>query len=125
MGIDIRAQWKGQTAENVQAQGEAWLSNDGGKVGYLREAYHGEPYATSHLVAEAFEHPDGVRIPASVLRTRLPETLKLAERREREIYRETHRSEIELVLDNYRAFVELCEQKEEETGEPVKFVASW
>ena len=30
------------------------LSTEAGGTGYLREAYHGTPYATRHLCAEAF-----------------------------------------------------------------------
>lgn len=56
MGIDIYARWRGQTDAERQAQEEAWLSTTSGHVGYLREAYHGEPYATRHLCKEAFTH---------------------------------------------------------------------
>ena len=78
MGIDIYTRWKGQTDEETQAQ-MTGFSIVHGHVGYLREAYHGEPYATKYLLREAFEHPDRCRIPASVLRQRLPHTLALSE----------------------------------------------
>src|ERR1035437_2650811 len=55
MGIDIYAHWIGQTREAKAKQSEAWLSTGLGGAGYLREAYHGEPYATKFLCAEAFE----------------------------------------------------------------------
>src|ERR1051326_1589275 len=51
MGIDIYAQWHGQTKEEETAQ-ITGFSTVRGHVGYLRESYHGEPYATKHLCAE-------------------------------------------------------------------------
>jgi len=125
MGIDIYTRWKGQTAEEEAAQYKALLTIDAGNIGYLREAYHGEPYATRYLVPEAFEYPDGVCIPAARLRERLPETLRLAEKRERELYGGATTEDIEPVLRSYTAFVELCERKEAETGEPVTIIASF
>ena len=64
-------------------------------------------------------------IPAAVLRNRLAETLRLAERREREIYEVTDPDEIEVVLKSYRDFVDLCERKEFETGKPCLIIASY
>jgi hypothetical protein len=125
MGIDIYARWEGQLPEEVRKQAKVWLSNDAGEVGYLREAYHGEPYATQHLVPEAFDRREGVEIPAKVLRERLPETLRLAEVRERKIYGATSMVEMKPTLDSYRTFVELCERIEKETGRPVLIIASW
>jgi len=59
------------------------------------------------------------------LRARLPQTLKLAEERERQVYGQTDEQEIELVRQSFRNFVALCEAKERETGEPVAIVASY
>jgi hypothetical protein len=123
MGIDIYAVWRGQTAEEEKAQ-VTGFSTVHGHVGYLREAYHGEPYATRHLCAEAFTTGEA-RMPAALLRERLPETLTLAERREREVYNETDEREIAAVLKSFTDFVALCEEKEDETGEPVTIVASY
>ena len=123
MGIDIYAHWKGQTAEEQEAQ-YTFFSVVHGHVGYLREAYHGEPYATRYLVAEAFDAGEA-KIPAKVLRERLPQTLKLVWQRERHVYHETDTYEIVQVMNSFIAFVELCEQKEQETGEPVMIVASY
>jgi hypothetical protein len=123
MGIDIYAEWDGMAEPDKQAQ-IAGLSVVDGHVGYLREAYHGEPYATVELVGEAFVSGRAF-IPAVVLRNRLPETLRLAERREREIYEVTDPEEIEAVLKSYRDFVELCERKENETGKPCLIIASY
>src|SRR5436190_22708981 len=53
-GIDIYAHWSGKTAAEERAQING-LSVAHGHVGYLREAYDGEPYATRELVPEAFD----------------------------------------------------------------------
>lgn len=123
MGIDIYATWDGMTAAEEEAQ-TTGFSTVHGHVGYLREARHGEPYATKVLVPEAFEE---LRVPiyAATLRDRLPAVLVVAEARERKIYGETNRAEIDRVLKSYRDFVELCERKEAETGEPCLIEASY
>lgn len=72
MGIDIYLEWDGKGEEDEQKQAEAALTMTAGNVGYLREAYHGGPYATKILVREAFESDDNTaRIPAAVMRERL------------------------------------------------------
>ncbi len=125
MGIDIYAVWKGQTAAEAKDQ-ITGFSVVHGQVGYLREAYHGGPYATRHLCREAFESKTGkAPIPASVLRERLPETLSLAEEREREVYGVAKPEDMKPILQSFRDFVALCEEKEEETGAPVTIVASY
>ena len=124
MGIDIYARYEGQTPEQVARQLEAWLSGHSG-AGYLREAYDGEPYATRYLFAEAFEVSYDTPIVAKVLRERLPETLRLAELRERTICGTTSKEDIEPTLQSYRDFVELCERVEAETGEQVLIRATW
>jgi hypothetical protein len=111
MRIDIYARWKGQTEaeENAQYIG---FSVTHGSAGYLREAYHGEPYATRFLCREAFASPTGeATIPAAALRDRLPKTLEIARERQREVYSETDEEEIALVLQSFMDFVFLCEQK--------------
>ena len=123
MGIDIYAKWSGMTAEEDAAQ-ITGFSVEHGHVGYLREAYHGEPYATKVLVEEAFLH-GGAHIGASLLQNRLSEVLQIAETREREVYSVTDAKEIERVLKSYRDFVALCARKEAETGEPCLIIASY
>ena len=125
MGIDIYARWENQTDDEVKAQIKAYMDATVGNVGYLREAYHGEPYATRYFVPEAFKQDEGVPIPARILRERLPETLRLAEKRERTIYRATKPEDFADILKSYTDFVELCERKEKETGELVRIIASW
>ena len=124
MGIDIYARWKGQTDEDEAAQ-ITGFSVESGHVGYLREAYHGAPYATRHLVAEAFDSDTAeAKIPASVLRKRLPETLRLAKERERTVYQRTVADD-DPVVKSFENFVALCERKEQEIGEPVTIIASY
>ena len=126
MGIDIYARWNGQTDEEIDAQYMSCFSPHHGSMGYLRESYHGEPYATQYLVAEAFEHPESkAEIPAAILRERLAHTLALVAERERIVYHETNPEEIGAIQHSYTEFVELCERKEAETGEPVTIIASF
>jgi hypothetical protein len=122
MGIDIYAEWDGMTDAEHAAQ-ITGFSIEHGHVGYLREAYHGEPYATMVLVPEAFEQ-GRANIPAATLQARLPEVLAVVETREREIYGETDAAAIGRLLKSYRDFVALCERKEEETGKPCLIIAS-
>lgn len=124
MGIDIYAKWDRMSPKETAAQLEAWASAEQGHVGYLREAYHGEPYATKILVPEAFEE-GRVQIYAATLADRLPAVLVVAVAREREVYGVTDTVEIERVLQSYRDFVELCAHKERETGEPCLIIASY
>jgi hypothetical protein len=71
MGIDIYLEWDGMEEEEKKAQATGF-SIMSGNVGYLREAYHGGPYATRILVREAFEADDcRAAIPAAVMRERL------------------------------------------------------
>jgi len=124
MGIDIYALWEDQLRDEQLLQENKWLSDLGGDVGYLREAYHGEPYATRHLLPEVFASDGTAHIPAQKLRDRLPKTLRLAEFRERHIY-DAQPQEIEPVLKSYIAFVALCEFVELKTGRPVQIIAWW
>ena len=110
-----------QEESNAQITG---FDDTAGHVGYLREAYHGEPYATRVLVPEAFEEGEAA-IPAALLRERLPAALRAAEQRERTVYGETDPLEIQRVLDSFRNFVELCERKQAESGEPCRITASY
>ena len=71
MGIDIYLEWDGMEEEEKSAQATGF-SITSGNVGYLREAYHGGPYATRILVREAFEAEDcRAQIPAEIMRERL------------------------------------------------------
>lgn len=77
MGIDIYLTWADQTEAERQAQ-YTGFSTTSGDLGYLREAYHGRPYATMVLLPEGWQD-DGdddesgsIPMRAAVLRERLP-----------------------------------------------------
>jgi hypothetical protein len=71
MGIDIYLKWNSMSEGDKQSQ-YAGFSTTAGSTGYLRESYHGGPYATKILCREAFEAENfEAQIPASVLRERL------------------------------------------------------
>ena len=131
MGIDIYARWRGQSAAEVEQQ-YTGFAVDHGHVGYLREAYHGAPYATRALLPEAFAetlilaYPAGVPIEAGKMRARLAAVLDVARERECTIYgHDEHHRETRAVLASIEAFVRLCEEKEAATGEPCRIVASF
>lgn len=133
MGIDVYLSWDGQTEQEKKAQ-LTGFSVVHGHVGYLREAYHGGPYVTKFLCVEAYEAvsrqdysdwKEGVAIPAAVLRARLPKALKLAQRRQREIYEynsatadEEDRALNLAILKSFKDFVTLVERLEAEGKHP-------
>ena len=59
MGIDVYLKWNEMKDEDHKAQLGKGFQTDIGDTGYLREAYHGSPYATQMLVPEAFEQVFG------------------------------------------------------------------
>lgn len=86
MGIDIYAEWCGQTEAERDAQCTGF-SVVSGHAGYLREAYHGGPYVTRYLLTEAFDAPEcEARIPAEMLRARLPTAVLMHLYREQKLY---------------------------------------
>ena len=124
MGIDIYARWKNQTPKQKKKQ-ITGFSVEHGNVGYLREAYRGEHFATRYLCREAFGKSNEAKIPAKLLRERLPRALKVVEQRERTIYKQTDQKKIDKVKQSFVDFVDLCERKEKETGEPCTIVANY
>jgi hypothetical protein len=124
MGIDTYLRWQGIT-EDERAVQQTGYSVVHGHVGYLREAYHGEPYATRVLVPEAFEPTPGddgdvegaVRIPAWALRNRLPAALSVARERALRVYGERLSAEAP-ELRAYVNFVALAERLEAAAREP-------
>lgn len=71
MGIDIYLEWENMDADSKKAQVTGFCTT-AGAAGYLREAYHGGPYATRILVREAFEADEcSAQIPAAVMKERL------------------------------------------------------
>jgi hypothetical protein len=86
MGIDIYARWRGQSEAERNAQ-ITGFSVEHGFVGYLREAYHGRPYVTMYLFAEAFDSDVcEAAIPARVMRGRLPAAVLMSMYREHTLY---------------------------------------
>ena len=128
MGIDIYAHWRDQSEEETDAQCTGF-SITHGHVGYLREAYHGEPYATREFVPEAFDHdtyPEGAPIAAATLRKRLRKTLAVARARQLIVYKEPAGSDdTKMVCKSFTDFVELCEARERVTGAPCTIHASY
>lgn len=125
MGIDVYLRWKDQTEPERKAQ-YTGFSVVAGAVGYLREAYHGGPYATEVLAPEGFQDDapeDGPQIPAAVLRERLPTVLATAMERAKIVYKE-ELADDSPVLRAFVDFVELAERKEKETGEPCRVLVS-
>ncbi|MFA5168827.1 MAG: hypothetical protein WC530_09905, partial [Candidatus Omnitrophota bacterium] len=120
----IYARWKNQTPKQKQKQ-MTGFSVLRGNAGYLREAYHGSPYATRYLCKEAFDQKGGAKIPAKTLRERLPKTLELVDRRERDVYKQKDKAKIELIQKSFVDFVRLCERKEKEAGEPCTIIANY
>jgi hypothetical protein len=166
MGIDIYLEWDGMDKEEKAAQATGF-STVAGEVGYLREAYHGGPYATRILVREAFESDNQrAQIPAAIMRKRLTHVTepalsgdghKLAEQflgllneaganvspdsvirsdttrpmtveeavRERQNRLYGEQSDMaEKVVNSFRNFVVLAEEKEKQTGKPCTVYAS-
>lgn len=71
MGIDIYLEWENMDEESRKSQVTGFCTT-AGHVGYLREAYHGGPYATRILVREAFDAEEcAAQIPAAVMKERL------------------------------------------------------
>jgi len=119
----VYAHWKGKTLADERAQ-ITGHSLAHGHVGYLREAYDGEPYALEHLVPEAFERD--ADIPAALLRARLAQVLRIAAKRQATVYhRPAGDAAAKEALKSFVDFVDLCERKERETGKPCRISARY
>ena len=95
MGIDVYLKWDGMTGDEEHAQCTGF-STVSGDVGYLREAYHGQPYATHELIVEEWddEPEDGWAIPNVELIRRLPKIMEACIERHKKIY---HSSDEDIV----------------------------
>ena len=148
MGIDIYMHWDGMTEDEVKSQFTGF-DPTAGSVGYLREAYHGGPYATETLVPEAFEWtqeignlmscaemagtelPDdlldlltrGVPMSAEKLQNRLGETVLRARERIDKVYPDMTPDEADEVVSSFISFVDLALAKQAE-GKQVYVYAS-
>ncbi len=124
MGIDVYVEWDKRTEEETQKQ-YTGFSIESGDVGYLREAYHGSPYATHYFVQEAFEDDkyDGVAIPSDTLLERVPLAVDIHIQRHKEIYKEDVKREDK----SARAFGEFAKlvQDLEKQGKNPKIRASY
>jgi hypothetical protein len=87
MGIDVYMSWPHQTKTEREAQMTVFSVEDG-HLGYLREAYHGGPYATVALLPEGFVGDGEVEIKATILRRRLAGSVFVALAREQLVYGE-------------------------------------
>lgn len=108
MGIDVYLHWKKQSKKDAKKQITGWKI-DKGDVGYLREAYHGGPYATRVLAPEGWDDKIdqgeyGVPIPAATLRERLPAVVLTAIYRNHIVYEQGHDpSEVHIADDKEAA----------------------
>lgn len=123
MGIDVYLRWQGQTEAERQAQFTGF-SIVHGHVGYLREAYHGAPYATKMLVPEAFESGKPTTIAAALLRERLAAVIDTVAARHAILYPDDSADAVARAQQSYRDFVDLAERKERETGQPIQVYVS-
>jgi len=122
MGIDIYMRWDGMTEADREKQITGFDATVG-DVGYLREAYHGGPYATRYLVEEAFEDGAGdVHIPAKELRERLPLTKDIVIQRAKEVYKEELTEDDEIVK-SFENFVKLGEALEADGRKPTIYAS--
>jgi hypothetical protein len=114
--------WDGMTEDDRDKQITGFDATVG-DVGYLREAYHGGPYATKYLVEEAFEDGAGdVHIPAKELRERLPLTKDIVIQRAREVYKEELTEDDEIVK-SFENFVKLGEALEADGRKPTVYAS--
>jgi hypothetical protein len=146
VGIDIYLRYRGMTDEEQQKQ-YGGFRIDAGDVGYLREAYHGGPYATRMLVPQAFTDGNDaalhamctaddkagrckewegemcgyVAIPAAAMRERLEETLATVRLRSLKVYGEPAD---DATLKAFTDFVELAERWQKE-GKSIGVHASY
>ncbi len=129
MGIDIYVEWDKRTEEEHDKQ-MTGFSIESGDVGYLREAYHGTPYATKYFVQEAFEYDNikddddlAVAISSDTLLQRVPLAVDIHIQRHKEIYKEDVAKEDK----SARAFGEFAKlvQNLERQGKNPKIRASY
>ena len=97
---------KRRAEERAQITGHSVVQ---GHVGYLREAYDGEPYALECLVPGAFERD--AEIPAALVRSRLAQVLRIAAKRQATVYHRAADDEASKeALKSFADFVDLCER---------------
>jgi hypothetical protein len=122
MAFGLFTRWHGQTEKDWTEQDAAWEER------FLYEGWNGHIGDTNRrplqcLAKEAFHPEEGEPIPAAVLRSRLNVAIELA--KQTMIEAGDSERQIEHAIRGYTAFVEFCEQKEKETGEPVTVIACY
>ena len=139
MGIDCYNQTAQDLNGNDSGQG---FDITAGDKGYLREAYHGNPYATKYLLKECFliddvagklykmsngnvEYKIQVFISAKLLRERLSKTLELVAERYKKNYKDSTDKEMKVAQKSFINFVELAEKIEKKEKTPCEFYASF
>jgi hypothetical protein len=126
MGVDVYAEWRGQNwnwNERMLEEPELIWSTTSGHLGYLREAVSRGPFVTPTLLREAFAaKSQRAKIPAAVMRERLPEAMATVLEQIR-TYRPA--GETDPMVKTFADFVDLCERMEAATGEPCSIYVSY
>ena len=89
---------------------------------------NGPRYAQRALAPEAFDravHPGGARVPAPLLRARLPQVSDIAARRLAREYPKECKSLAQMFTEDLTLFVEGCENAERKNGEPCLLKATY
>lgn len=138
MGIDVYMKWDGFTKDDKEAQLKGFDATIG-NAGYLREAYHGDPYATMYLCPEAFDderfkHPFNpkakeddddygyVKLAADLLVERLPIVIQAAIERNTKLYNSTLDQSLPYIK-SFLDFVALYVKMEREGKHPRIYVS--
>jgi hypothetical protein len=130
MGIDIYLEWKDKTKDEADAQCTGFSTVDGDK-GYLREAYHGGPYATHVLISEDWgeqpydendESKCGFVIPNTELVARLPKVVETSIKRNKNLYKATDEEAKEYAMA-FVEFVQLHKKLEDAGKEPRIYIS--
>lgn len=138
MGIDVYMKWDGFKEEDKEKQLKGFDATIG-DAGYLREAYHGEPYATMLLCGEGFEderfkhayNPKAkeddddygyVKIAGDVLIERMPVVIQAAIERNIKLYNSTFDQSLPYIK-SFLDFVALYVKKEREGKHPRIYVS--
>lgn len=120
MGIDVYLSWEGQTEEEKKAQ-ITGFSVVHGHTGYLREAYHGGPYATKVFLdpSKYWDKENAVPIDPKSLRERLDAAKETVIERAHKVYNydesdPEQKKYLLAELKSYDDFVALAEEKSSE-----------
>ena len=107
---------------------QAFVHLSGHTLPEWHSTYFGPRYAQRALAPEAFDraaHPHGARVPASLLRARLPQVSDIAARRLAREYPKECKSLAQMFTEDLTFFVEGCENAERKNGEPCLLKATY